>query len=79
MANAVIDQILSKIGKKVEFTYPGDEGKKHGILRETGLFLKAIMWVRCLIGTWSISLSLKANQNWSSYGSPITERNRGNH
>jgi hypothetical protein len=38
MATAEIDKILSKIGKKVEFTYPGDEGTKQGILRDRSVF-----------------------------------------
>ena len=50
MATAEIDKILSKIGKKVEFTYPGDEGTKQGILKDRSV-LKAIMWARCRIGT----------------------------
>jgi hypothetical protein len=38
MPSAEIDKILSKIGKNVEFTYPGDEGKKRGILRDRAVF-----------------------------------------
>jgi len=34
----IIDKILSKIGKKVNFTYPGDEGKKQGILIDRAVF-----------------------------------------
>jgi hypothetical protein len=28
------EQILSRVGKKVSFKYPGSEGDKHGILKE---------------------------------------------
>jgi hypothetical protein len=38
MASEEVDKILSKIGKKVEFTYPGDEGKKLGVLRDRAVF-----------------------------------------
>src|ERR1044072_1596366 len=34
----VIDKILSKIGKKVNFKYPGDEGQKQGILIDRAVF-----------------------------------------
>ncbi len=32
--NDVIKKILSKIGEKVSFKYPNDEGKKQGILKD---------------------------------------------
>lgn len=33
-ANNVIAKILSRIGKEVSFKYPGNEGSKHGILKD---------------------------------------------
>ena len=38
MTTAEIDRILSKIGKKVEFTFPPEEGDKRGILRDRAVF-----------------------------------------
>ena len=38
MSVEVINKILSKIGKKVNFTYPGDEGRKQGILIDRAVF-----------------------------------------
>ncbi len=38
MATEEVDKILSKIGQKVKFTYPGDEGTKRGILRDRAVF-----------------------------------------
>jgi hypothetical protein len=32
-----IDRILSCIGRKVSFKYPGNEGDKHGILKDRGV------------------------------------------
>jgi hypothetical protein len=34
MAETVISQILSRVGKRVSFQYPGNEGRRDGILRD---------------------------------------------
>jgi hypothetical protein len=48
---SVREQILSRVGKKVSFKYPENEGDKHGILKDRAVVESTTQ--KFHIGMWS--------------------------